>query len=299
MLQKYRYLCALAKEQHFGRAARACHVSQPTLSNGLRQLEEDLGQPLIERGQKYMGMTPAGLKVLESARRMLDEQERLLMSLKAGTKGLSGVLRIGIIPSALPSLAILIKKFTQMYPDVRFSIQAMSSQKIRESFESFDLDLALTYLDNLKPASFETVALYDERFYFLAPKNLLSKDIKSMTWAQAAQHPLCLLSGNMQNRLRIDAAFLEVGAVVVPRVETDSLINLYTNVCHGISCAIISHQLLKLSQFDEGISGVPLKEPTVLQRIGLVTALRERSSLIAQAFIKMVMNHDFSKELEA
>ena len=102
MLRQLEYLVALAREKHFGRAAAACNVSQPTLSAAIRQLEEELGAPIVERGHRYMGLTAQGQLALEHAHRMLAEAENLRRGLEEIDKGLGGRLRIGAIPTALP-----------------------------------------------------------------------------------------------------------------------------------------------------------------------------------------------------
>src|SRR3954469_24668681 len=83
MFRKFVNLMALSRERHFGRAAAACHVSQPTLSNAIRQLEEELQVAIVERGQKFQGFTPEGQKVLEYARRILAERDGLQRSCRS------------------------------------------------------------------------------------------------------------------------------------------------------------------------------------------------------------------------
>ncbi len=88
MLRKYTYLLALVKERHFGRAAAACNVSQPTLSNAIRQLEREYGVRIVERGQRFRGFTEEGLKVIARARRIVAEEDALLQELH-GPAGIS------------------------------------------------------------------------------------------------------------------------------------------------------------------------------------------------------------------
>ncbi|HUO55042.1 MAG TPA: LysR family transcriptional regulator, partial [Rhodoblastus sp.] len=84
MLRKLYYLLALSRERHFGRAAEKCRIAQPTLSNAIRQLEEELGAPLVERGQRFIDLTPEGEKVLEFARRMTSDFEALTSAIRPG-----------------------------------------------------------------------------------------------------------------------------------------------------------------------------------------------------------------------
>src|SRR6185295_19680299 len=99
MIDKLEFIIALAQEQHFGRAAEACNVSQPTLSAGIKQLEDNFGVMLVQRGSRFRGFTPEGERVLEWARRIVSDARSMrqeLLSLKGDP---SGHLRIGAIPT--------------------------------------------------------------------------------------------------------------------------------------------------------------------------------------------------------
>ena len=102
LLDAMRYLAALEQHRHFGRAAQACHITQPALSNALRSLESSLGVPIVRRGRQFEGLTPEGERVLASARRMLHEQERLTQDLASLIGRPRGRLQIGAVPTALP-----------------------------------------------------------------------------------------------------------------------------------------------------------------------------------------------------
>ena len=93
---------ALAREQHFARAAASCHVAQPTLSAAIRQLEEELGAPIVERGHRFSGFTREGQAVLEHAKRILAECESMTQDLSKLKDGLIGRLRLGAIPRSCP-----------------------------------------------------------------------------------------------------------------------------------------------------------------------------------------------------
>ena len=95
---------ALAKERHFARAAAACHVSQPTLSAAIQQLEAELGVPIVKRGQRFQGLTNEGRLVMEAAQRMVSERDRLRQLLRERHDGFSGTLRIGVLGSTVPLL---------------------------------------------------------------------------------------------------------------------------------------------------------------------------------------------------
>ena len=129
VLRQLEYLVALAREKHFGRAAEACHVTQPTLSAAIRLLEEDLGAPIVERGHRFVGLTVQGRLVLEHAHRMLAEAENLRRGLEEIDKGLTGRLRIGAIPTALPIVSQLTGPFYAKFPGVTVAVLSLNSRR--------------------------------------------------------------------------------------------------------------------------------------------------------------------------
>src|SRR6187551_2535396 len=105
MIDKLDFILALAHEKHFGRAAEACGVTQPTLSAGVKQLEEVLGVMLVRRGSRFLGLTGEGERVLDWARRIVADSRALKQDVERLKHGLSGHLRIAAIPTALPIVA--------------------------------------------------------------------------------------------------------------------------------------------------------------------------------------------------
>ena len=119
-LRELRYLVALADHGHFGRAAEACHVSQPTLSTQLRKLEADLGVVVFERTNKALYVTPIGRKIVEQARRVLAEAEVIAALTREAAAPLVGSLTLGVIPTLAPYLLPwLMPLLKRSYPDVR------------------------------------------------------------------------------------------------------------------------------------------------------------------------------------
>src|SRR5580704_10979364 len=122
MIDKLEYLMALAREEHFGRAAEVCGVTQPTLSAGIKQLESSLGVLLVQRGSRFIGLTPEGERTLDWARRIVGDSRSLRQEIKALTHGLSGRLRIAVIPTALAMVSTLTTPYRTRHPNVRFTI---------------------------------------------------------------------------------------------------------------------------------------------------------------------------------
>jgi DNA-binding transcriptional LysR family regulator len=107
MLEKLEFIIALAREQHFGRAAEACRVSQPTLSPGIKYLEDMFGVLLVQRGSRFRGFTPEGERVLEWARRIVGDARAMRQDVDALKRGLVGHIRIAAVPTALAMTAML------------------------------------------------------------------------------------------------------------------------------------------------------------------------------------------------
>ena len=212
VLRQLEYLVALAREKHFGRAADACHVSQPTLSAAIRLLEDDLGAPIVERGHRYVGLTPQGQVALEHAHRILAEVENLRRGLEEIDKGLTGRLRIGVIPTALPIVSQLTGPFYARFPGVTVAVISMNSQEIDRGIEDFELDVGLTYLDAEPMAHVKAKPVCVEEYLFLTPAGGPLAGRTQVTWREAANTPLCLLTPDMQNRRIIDGVFRSVGA---------------------------------------------------------------------------------------
>ncbi len=142
------YLVALVREEHFGRAAAACHVSQPTLSSGIRRLESEVGFPIVRRSQRYEGLTPEGERVLEWARRILADVDGLDAELDAMRGGLTGQLRIGAIPTSLPSVSLLTTPLSATHPGITVAVYSLNSRQIERGLAEFELELGVTYLDS-------------------------------------------------------------------------------------------------------------------------------------------------------
>jgi DNA-binding transcriptional LysR family regulator len=298
VLRQLEYLVALAREKHFGRAADACHVSQPTLSAAIRQLEEDLGAPIVERGHRYVGLTPQGRLALEHAHRILAETENLRRDLEEIDKGLKGRLRIGAIPTALPIVSQLTGPFYAKYPGVTVTVLSLNSQEIDRGIEEFELDVGLTYLDAEPIERVKTKPICVEEYMFLTPEGGDFGRRAEVAWSEAADAPLCLLTPDMQNRRIIDGVFRSVGAQPVPAVETNSIFNLVSHVSAGKWSAIVPRHLLRFFGVPRGTRALELVEPTARRTIGLVMSDREPPSPLARNLFAMQWPADIATLIE-
>lgn len=285
VIRQLQYLVTLARERHFGRAAAACNVTQPTLSAGIRHLEAELGVPLVERGQRFLGLTPDGQRVLGWAQRILADCEGMTQELGAGRSGLAGRLRLGVVPSALPAAALLTQPFHGSHPAVQVAVQSMSSIEIQHGLDHFEVDLGLTYLDNEPLSGVRAQPLYRERYVLLVPEGAPLAERKAIGWAEAASLPLALLTPNMQNRRIVDAAFRRAGSECHAEIETNSVVSLIAHVQTGAWSSVVPQMLIDSLGVPRGCRVLDLVEPAVTHMIGLVIADREPESPIARAFM--------------
>ena len=161
MIDKLEMFLAVAKEQHFGRAAASLGITQPTLSAGIKQLEDQLGVLLIFRGSRFGGLTPEGKIALNWARRIVGDSRQLREEMRATRHGLTGQLRIAVIPTALTWAARLSARFGQRHPNVSFTIMSKTSIEILQMLDDLDVDAGISYLDNEPLGKVSTVSLYE------------------------------------------------------------------------------------------------------------------------------------------
>jgi DNA-binding transcriptional LysR family regulator len=291
------YLVALVREEHFGRAAAACHVSQPTLSSGIRRLEGEVGFPIVRRTQRYEGLTPEGERVLEWARRILADVGGLDAELGAMRGGLTGQLRIGAIPTSLPSVSLLTSPLSAMHPGITVAVYSLNSRQIERGLAEFELELGITYLDSEPLGGVRTHALYEERYILLTDEDGPFRTCREVTWAEASSLPLCLLSGDMQNRRIVDGIFHEAGAEPRPTLETNSISTLITHVRDGPWSSVLSHAWLHAFEVPRGMRVIPLVEPATTRTIGIVWLDRDPEPILARELLNVAAGVDLEREL--
>lgn len=285
MIDKLEMFIALANERHFGRAAEVCGVTQPTLSSAIRQLEDQLGVQLVFRGSRFQGLTPEGQRVLDWGRRIVGDMRALKDEMRTVRSGLSGNIRIGVIPTALPMVVQLTGPFTAKHPNVRVSILSRTSTEILTGIESLDLDAGITYLDNEPLGRVAQVPLYAEFYRLLCAPGTALADRDQVTWAEVAEQPLCLLTGDMQNRRIMNQHLAEAGAAVVPQIESNSTIALTSHVLTGRWSSIVPRQLAQMFTAGGQLRAIPIVAPEVEHLVGLITARRDTLTPVLAALI--------------
>ncbi len=196
-LTELRYIIAVAREQHFGRAADSCFVSQPTLSMGVKKLEEELGVVLFERGKGPVTPTPAGERIIEQAQRVLEEAERVKQIARHGSDPLSGPLRLGAIftigPYLLPHL---VPELHKTAPRMPLQVDEDYTAGLVEKLKRGSIDVALISLPLDEPG-IVTWPVYDEPFVILIPADHPWRERERIEPGElAAEHPLMLGPGH-------------------------------------------------------------------------------------------------------
>lgn len=288
MIDKLEFILALAREKHFGRAAEACGVTQPTLSAGVKQLEDQMGVLLVNRGSRFQGFTPEGQRVLEWARRIVGDSRTMREEINSLRLGLSGRLRLAAIPTALAMVAKLTTPYRDKHPNVQFTIYSRTSIEVLELLDNLEIDAGITYVENEPLGRVSTVPLYREHYCLLTSADAPLGNRETVTWSEVAQVPLCLLTPDMQNRRIIDRLLKGAGGESRPTLESDSMILLFSHVRTGRWASVMPAMIADTLGLTDTIRAIPIMQPRAVQTIGLVVPQREpmtptTAALVAEA----------------
>ncbi len=284
-VRKLEYLIALAKEGHFARAAAACHVSQPTLSKSLRQLEVEMGVIIVKRGQRYSGLTEQGERVLAFAHRMAAECEHLRRELENRGGDSLGTLQVGVIPSALPMVHTLTVPFHRDHPRVNVKIIDLNPADIQRAFDEFTLDLAITYLNDKLERRGRTHALFLEEYSLLVSKNSSLARRGSITWQEVSRLSLCLLAPEMQSPNSPMRDLL--GQSDRAHMETNSVTALSSHVRSGAWASVLPRSLADHLQTGDCLEAIPLPPSTEPVWVGVTIPNRDLTFPLAEAFLNL------------
>lgn len=298
----FKYLLALDEQRHFGRAALACHVTQPALSNALRALEESLGVAIVTRGRSFAGFTTEGERVLVSARRMLREHELLQQELQSSADTPSGQLHIGAVPMGMPIAARFVGMLHHKHPGIVSTLRSMSSSELETGLEHMALDIAMGYPERLEGtrAPLRVIPQYTEHYFLLRRAHVPAQGGLQMgpatTWASAAQLPLCLLTGEMHNRAIVDNAFRRAHVTPRPAIETNSILTLALSVVAGRVSSIMPGALVDAVRGYGELEALPLAEPFIEVPIALMVHESNRLSRTLEAALAFAQSPEWLAE---
>jgi DNA-binding transcriptional LysR family regulator len=296
LIDAYRYLAALEQHRHFGRAAAACHITQPALSNALRALETHYDVAIVRRGRLYEGLTPEGEQVLATAHRVLREQEMLSQ----------GRLIVGAVPTAVPVAARFAARLIERHPGIAPQVRSLTSHEIETGLDALALDLGFGYIDRLEAESLrrlDALPQYAEQYYLIrrvdaaaAPALQLGAPL---AWSEAAALRLALLSPDMHNRAILDEVFQALDLTIRPLLETNSVLALLAAVQASGLAAVLPGALVSTFAAQSGLQAQPLVEPAVKKPIGFITAASVRPSRTLEAALRLARDSAWRADAEA
>jgi len=269
-LKQLKYLCAVAKTMHFGKAAKSCHVTQSTLSAGIHELEEILGITVLERNNKQVLLTEVGKNIVHRAQNILIEVDELLAVAAAAVEPLSRHIRMGVIPTIAPfMLPGLLGNLRKDYPKLQLLIREDLSENIVQLLQQGELDVILLAL----PYPMENVTtrhLFHDPFLLAYPKgHPLSKAKPLKTSDLKGQDILLLEDGHCLRDHALEACKLSDTQISQPYTAT-SLHTIVQMVANGIGSTLLPKMALDSGILSgTGIVTKPFTEKHVWRSIGL------------------------------
>ncbi|MDS9873252.1 LysR family transcriptional regulator [Pseudomonas protegens] len=280
-IKQLKFLIALEQTRHFGQAAARCHITQPTLSMRLRNLEDELDLILVTRGQRFEGFTEAGERVLAWAKTLLAAHDGLFAEAAACRGQLVGKLRLGLVPLSGFNPISYVQQLSSSFPELQFSLSSMSSDRIIEDIGNNQLDLGVCYLDHVNPNYLDFFEIGETRVGLLYDTRHFHFEGTEMSWEDAAELPLGMLSTGMHYRKSIDLSFRSRGLSPQPILESDSTYQLFQAIHEGFCCSIMPLDS-GLDSPIENLAFIQLPDASVLAPLGLVMRKTEPRSAIAE-----------------
>lgn len=275
-LTELKYMIAVARERHFGRAAESCFVSQPTLSVAIRKLEEELGVVLFERGGGEVGITPIGQRIVEQAHKVLEEGANLREMARQAHDPLEGPLRVGVIHTVGPYLLPrLVPTQIAATPQMPLLLQESMTVHLLELLKQGEIDCAIVALP-LPDAGLNVRPLYDEPFLVAMPRQHAWASRTHIDAADLKSETMLLLGSGHCFRDQVlgvcpeMARFSGSGEGMQRTFEGSSLETIRHMVAAGIGVTVVPASSLSMTGLDEGLLRyVPFQAPAPDRRIVL------------------------------
>lgn len=271
-LTELRYIVALARERHFGRAAEKCNVSQPTLSVAVKKLEDELGVALFERGSGEVRATPIGADVVAQAERAVAEAARVAEIAAAGKDPLNGPLRLGVIYTIGPwLLPVLVPRVKTLAPQMPLYIAEGYTENLLQRLKAAELDVLVLALPVEEPG-LVAQPVYEEAFRTLVPATHPWARIDALHPEQLLDEPLLMLGAGNCFRDQVLDLCAKVGAGESPQVlEGSSLETIRHMVSSGVGVTVMPSASVDAIPDDDPLLRVkPFVDPTPVRRVGLV-----------------------------
>ncbi|KVS36345.1 hypothetical protein WK35_03190 [Burkholderia vietnamiensis] len=289
-IRQLNYLIALDRYRHFGRAAEACHVSQPALSNGLRELERELGITIVKRNRSFEGITPEGERVIVWVQQVLASLEGLKQEADLVRSVPQGHLAIGVIPTAGGAATLLSAEYREILPQLTLEVLSLSTPEILQRLKSQDLHLGMLYERSIEGDDYDVLSLFSERYILVSSEQTSLPH--HLGWAEVADLPLCLLTQDMQNRQTIEERFRSVNATPNVVLEANAIRVLLSECQSGRAFSIMPLSALPIQYEGAGLRVHPIT-PAHAEDVCLVRLHREPQTALSHAIWKIASNLDF------
>ena len=271
-LTELKYIIALAQEQHFGRAAEKCHVSQPTLSVAIKKLEEELEVAIFERSKNALTITPLGQRIIHQAERVLEEARAIKEIAAFGKDQLSSPLKLGAIYTIGPYLfPNLVPQIHREAPSMPLYLEENFTAVLRRQLREGELDAIIVALP-FTEADVVTRPLFDENFVIVLPLNHPWTQLQAIEPAQLADEDLLLLGEGHCFRDQVLAQCPELAQKYHAQkgglMEGSSLETLKHMVASGLGITVLPESAI--SNLDLNLVATrPFKSPIPYRTIAL------------------------------
>jgi LysR family hydrogen peroxide-inducible transcriptional activator len=298
-LTELRYIVALARTRHFGRAAEACFVSQPTLSVAIRKLEEELDVALFERASSEITVTPIGEQIVAQAQRVLEEASNIKTLAQQGHDQLIGSLRVGAIytigPYLLPKL---IPAMHRAAPQMPLLLEENFTSRLRERLKQGDLDVIIIALPFEEPGIM-TQALYDEPFVVTIPQTHPWHTKTSISSAELADENMFMLGNGHCFRDQVLQACpalnrsASLPGSMQKTLEGSSLETIRYMVASGAGITVLPCSAISpIQQENELLAFLPFTHPIPGRRVALAWRKRFPRPAALEALRQAILSAD-------
>ncbi|MCP5159498.1 MAG: hydrogen peroxide-inducible genes activator [Gammaproteobacteria bacterium] len=291
-LQELRYLVAVAEEQHFGRAAELCHVTQSTLSIQLKKLEDQLNVILFDRSQPQATPTPVGREIIAQARLVLEEAHRVQAIALRGLDPMQGVLRVGVIPTLGPYLIPhLLLPIHAAYPKLRMFLREDLTDHLLRQLRSGELDLLLMALP-VRREGLETLTLFAEPFQVALPAGHPLTERDQIEESDLSDYEILLLEEG--HCLRDQALAICQSPKVIEDFTASSLETLRQMVAAGIGLTLLPELAARLDQaaaYRQLIEIRAFAPPAPTRTIGLVWRRQFPRQATIDGLVEVIQKH--------
>jgi LysR family cyn operon transcriptional activator len=290
ILRHVRYLKAVVDHGSFTRAAQALHVSQPALSQQIKELEEHVGAQLLDRSGRKICPTDLGVVYLQHVDRALDELEQATRAVRDVEDLSTGAVRLGVTPSVAAYLiGPLLQRFRANYPDITLTVRVSSQESIEPALRDDDLDLGIGFGD-LPAQDIEATPLHEERPMLITGKGRISARKAAVTAKELAQIPLAILDTSFSTRRLVDHYFRSKNLRPTIVVEANSFEALIEIVRHTDLATILPANVIS-----SGLVAIKLQPELEARRAALLRRRNAYCSAATRAFISIAqeVSRDF------